>query len=85
MKELTWKQIIKKKAGEVLHDEMKEGFRFIVMRGPNSLCGYIGVPLSHPLSGFDYDDVSVSAHGGFTFVLFGFVRLDNPKPGGDEE
>jgi hypothetical protein len=32
-----------------------------------SLCGYIGVPSSHPWYGKRYDDISAEVHGGLTF------------------
>ena len=66
-KELTWEEIAEKPVGEILHDEMRDGVRFIVMRGPASLCGYAGVPENHPAAGHSYDDVCVQAHGGLTF------------------
>lgn len=58
--------------GEIVHDVFDEGLRFIVMRGPASWCGYVGVPKEHPLAGFGYDDISfIEAHGGLTFASGG--------------
>ena len=67
-KQLTWEQIRIKETGTILHDQFKDGLRFIVMRGPSSLCAYVGVPIDHPLAHFDYDDLPVTAHGGLTFA-----------------
>jgi hypothetical protein len=41
----------------------------IVRNGVGALCGYVGVPRSHPWHGLDYSsaDVSVDCHGGLTF------------------
>lgn len=33
-----------------------------------ALCGYVGVPPSHPAFGKFYDDVDVEVHGGLTFA-----------------
>lgn len=39
----------------------------LILRGPFSLCAYIGVPKEHPLYGVDYEKVPVDCHGGLTF------------------
>ena len=31
------------------------------------LCGYVGVPKSHPWYGLGYDDIDAEIHGGLTF------------------
>jgi len=53
--------------GTVFVDRFDEGVRFIIMRGPCSLCAYIGVPSDHPLAGHPYDNVRIDCHGGLTF------------------
>lgn len=63
----TWEQISKAESGTIFLDKFDEDIRFIIMKGGSSLCGYVGLPIDHPLSGFDYDDMPVSAHGGLTF------------------
>ena len=69
---LTWEEIKKSPKGAILHDEFDEGLRFIVMRGPSTLCAYVGVPEGHPLAGFNYAALpSVDAHGGLTFSKMG--------------
>ena len=71
----TWDEIKDLKSGDTIHDEYREGIRFIVLRGPSSLCAYVGVPESHPLAGFDYDDMpSIDCHGGLTFSSAGKDR-----------
>ena len=71
MKELTWEQLKQEESGTILHDVFEDGVRFIVMRGPSSLCAYVGIPTEHPLAGFDYDDLVIDAHGGLTFAREG--------------
>ena len=41
----------------------------LIVRGPSgALCGYVGVPESHPFFGKDYNAVdTVDVHGGLTF------------------
>ena len=64
---LTWEQIKQEKSGTILHDVFEDGVRFIVMRGPCSLCAYVGIPSEHPLAGLNYEDLPIRAHGGLTF------------------
>jgi hypothetical protein len=71
MSKLTWEEIRAKPVGTILYDELDEGLRFIVMRGPGHLCAYIGIPLDHPLANKSYDDLPVEAHGGLTFAKKG--------------
>lgn len=67
--ELTWEQISEKENGTIVHDVFEDGVRHIIMRGPASLCAYIGVPSDHPLAGFGYDELPIIAcHGGLTFA-----------------
>lgn len=63
----TWEDIFKAEGGTIFMDKFDEGVRFIIMKGGSSLCAYIGFPVDHPLSGFGYDDLPVTAHGGLTF------------------
>lgn len=71
---MNFKELKDVEPGTILHDEIKDGIRFIVMRGPSALCAYVGVPSDHPLAGFDYEGVPVNCHGGLTFS----------REGGDE-
>lgn len=54
-------------SGTIVRDWYDEGLRIIIMRGPGSFNAYIGIPESHPLAGFDYDDIPIKVHGGLTF------------------
>lgn len=39
----------------------------IVRNRPGALCGYVGVPETHPWFGKDYSESEVRVHGGLTF------------------
>jgi len=67
----SWDELREKEVGAILHDEFDEGLRFIVMRGPASLCAYIGLPQDHPLAGYNYELLPVDCHGGLTFASEG--------------
>lgn len=45
------------------------GYPCAIKRNPTlgHLCGYVGVPESHPWYGKDYGDLEVSIHGGLTY------------------
>lgn len=64
----TWDDVRGAEVGHVFYDEFDEGVRLIILRGPNSLCAYLGVAAAHPLAGYDYDDLPISAHGGLTYA-----------------
>ena len=73
--EKTFEELSKDPVGTIYHDEFADGSRFVILRGPVSLCAYLGVPKSHPLAGFPYDDLGelVGCHGGLTFSGTGIV------------
>src|SRR3972149_3789558 len=65
----------------------------LILRGPmKSLCGYVGVPPSHPMYQKKYSDIDVVVHGGPTFshlggfrgVGFDCAHLGDYVPGIDE-
>jgi len=74
----SFDEMAKDKTGTIYHDEMRDGIRFIVLRGPAALCAYAGIPLAHPLARFHYEDLAVDAHGGLTFSNAGDGKL-RPK------
>jgi hypothetical protein len=63
----AWAQVVAAEPGHVFYDAIEEGVRILVVRGPASLCAYLGVPKDHPLAGFDYNDLVISVHGGLTY------------------
>jgi len=71
MKEKTWEELRGDKEGTVYVDEFKVSLRFLILRGPASLCAYVGAPINHPLAGHDYTDLPIGCHGGFTFSARG--------------
>lgn len=49
--------------------DAETGFPCLIVRGPSgALCGYVGVPRSHPAFEKDYNDVDVEVHWGLTFA-----------------
>ena len=66
-KELTWEELCKMESGTVLKDWFEDNIRCLILRGPSSLCAYLGIPTKHPLAGFEYDDIPLECHGGLTF------------------
>ncbi len=58
------------------------GFDCLIVRGPaGALCGYVGVPSTHPLHGEDYEVPNVAVHGGLTFAAACDEReTDGTKP-----
>jgi|SRR3972149_5302496 len=53
----------------------------LILRGPMKfLCGYVGVPPSHPMYHKEYDDINVDVHGGLTFSHLGGFREIYRKP-----
>ena len=67
---LTAKEV--KEIGTIVYDVFDEGIRFIIKKSSWHWCGYIGIPLDHPLAGFNYEDLDfISAHGGLTFASSG--------------
>lgn len=46
-------------------------YRCLVVRGPCSLCAYIGVKPGHPLYQQDYSGLGIDCHGGLTYAAEG--------------
>lgn len=46
----------------------QDGLALLVLRGPHSLCSYVGVPGGHPLYGADRDLLDISVCGGLNFM-----------------
>jgi hypothetical protein len=64
---------------KIYFDYFEDGVRVLILRGPASINCYLGIPSSHPLAGFGYDDLPVECHGGLTF---GKEGNDDPFPKG---
>lgn len=72
---VTWTDVVKAEPGHVFSDFEESGIRVRVLRGPASLCAYVGVPTDHPLVGFRYDDIPLDVHGGLTYAGAGLIGL----------
>lgn len=61
-------------ADKVAWRDRATGYECIIMRSEHGghLCGYVGVPVGHPLHGFDDDaipaDLDLEVHGGITYA-----------------
>lgn len=49
-------------------DEQTDLDCLIVRNRYGALCGYVGVPSTHPAYGKDYDDQNVDVHGGLSYA-----------------
>ncbi len=85
-------------ADKVQWTDEETGLPCLIVRSSlGALCGYVGVPTSHPWFGLDYEDCTLSecpdkqcshdvdseleAHGGITFSGPCFPHRDNPEEG----
>jgi len=64
--ETEW-DLLQHEVGYIAEDFYEQGVRVLIMRGPAAWCAYVGIPSDHPLANFNYDDIPISCHGGFTF------------------
>jgi|HubBroStandDraft_1064217.scaffolds.fasta_scaffold03153_5 hypothetical protein len=77
----TFEQLAEDKVGTIYIDRFDKGLRIVVLRGPASLCAYIGVPVAHPLAGEQYDNLPIECHGGLTFAGEGATEKNCLPPG----
>jgi hypothetical protein len=78
MKDKTFEEIAKDGVGTIYHKSLEDGVRFVILRGPASLCAYLGIPNDHPLANQDYDNIPLDCHGGLTY---GHDYLNKKKDG----
>lgn len=71
----TFEQCANDPASTVYHDYVDGEFRVLILRGPGSLCAYLGVKDNHPFYQMGYDAIhekyGVQCHGGLTFADMG--------------
>ena len=79
-KQKTFEELASDPEGTIYHDEIREGVRLLILRGPVSVNAYLGVPLDHPLAGFHYNDIPLDVHGGLTFSSKGATRKTTTWP-----
>lgn len=68
--------------GTVVYDKVRNGFRLLIMRGPQSWCSYIGVNQDSPLAGIGYSDVELQdfeCHGGLTYAGWDILSSQIPR------
>ncbi len=61
----TWEELVAMKPGTIVADWMSEDVRCIIMRGPHSLCAYLGIPTTHLMAGADYSNIPLDCNWGF--------------------
>jgi hypothetical protein len=74
-----WEDVQKAEIGHIFIDRQDGMMWFVVLRGPYSLCAYIGIPANHPLAGHHYEALPVRCHGGLTYAgntIPALTRLD---------
>ena len=49
----------------------------VVMQSMGFRTGYVGIPKSHPLYGWGYQDIDISCHGGLTYSHDSLVDQDD--------
>jgi hypothetical protein len=76
-RQLKW-EVLDIPVGTVIENFEVEGIRVLVMRGPASLCAYVGVPENHFFTRFNYDEIPLECHGGLSFSNFDETGL-RPK------
>jgi len=74
----TFEETANDESGTIYKDWYEKGVRCIIMRGPCSLCAYLGILETHPLANRNYDDIPLEVHGGLTFS----DRGDSYRPKG---
>ena len=64
MKEMVYKR---ERVMELLHTEVKDGYRIAIMSYGMHPCAYVGIPSTHKYYGLHYDDIDIQCHWGLTF------------------
>ena len=65
--EKSFEELAKGPKGTIYHHEKKEGYDFIILKGPASLCAYFVIDKDHPLANHNKELLPISCHGGFTY------------------
>lgn len=71
----TWEELVKMESGTILEDWYDDGVRCLIIRGPSSLCAYLGVPLDHPLLGGSMTDGMILFIAIIAWFIFSMIIL----------
>lgn len=71
MNNKTFEECTEDEIGTVYYEWEEEGYKVLIMRGPASINGYIGVPQNHVFWDKGCDDLDIDCHGGLTFSHMG--------------
>ena len=72
-----WNEVVKATPGHIFEDRFDGPCRFMILRGPVSLCAYLGVPKGHPLWGMHHTHLHLQCHGGLNYSGEGGECLPN--------
>ena len=76
----TFEDMYKDETGTIYNRGEFVGIKYIVMRGPGSMCCYIGIPRrKYNKFTLEYDSVPIQVHGGLTYSNIGLVNVRNDK------
>ena len=76
----TFEDMYKDETGTIYNRGEFVGIKYIVMRGPGSMCCYIGIPRrKYNKFTLDYDGIPISVHGGLTYSDIGLLSVRNDK------
>ena len=76
----TFEDMYKDKVGTIYNRGEFMSIKYVVMRGPNAMCCYIGVPRrKYNKFTLDYDGIPISVHGGLTYSDIGLLSVRNDK------
>lgn len=56
-----------RKEGKIVEQWEEDGIKIMIVSLYSHFTAYFGLPINHPLSGFDYDSIPLNVHGGLTF------------------
>ena len=57
-----WQEICDAPNGHIFKDWFEHGIRCLIIRGPCSLCAYVGIPKDHPLAAYGYNNIPLREH-----------------------
>jgi hypothetical protein len=62
----------RKDVAVVAHTWVHEGLKIAILSvGGRHYCTYIGIPIDHPIAGYDYNDIPLDCHGSLTYAAAG--------------
>ena len=63
------------KKDTLVKEWIEDGIKAVIISRHSHFTAYLGIPADHPLSGFSYDDLPLSVHGGLIFGSEGMEKF----------